>query len=339
VQELEGDNTYTIYSTLNASANPNTGDTVTSCGSSSTVTGTDFPIVVTSPPGELRYFFVRVSNTIRGDGPFSALSVPGWAANITVIYNSSDSTDTALAASIKTTLETSLSTSYPTSIYGTQPIWKVTLVPESLVSTTYVALVPLTPTNEQYWRYNIYGAPTIVTPATSVYANANKVRNIVGTTVAARGVVGIGYGGTRLLDYVNSYWTTWGLAGQQPTNLGYMNSAGFSDTTLNGYTWTISNTVWSSPLYSNSIPGGATPTHNALVQMSYQNTAGRYSIYRLNGTAITGGLLLEREYSNANYFTVAQQGRFAHMGFTALPDRPYTGKVFLVNLIALMDNY
>jgi len=112
-----------------------------------------------------------------------------------------------------------------------------------------------------------------------------------------------------------------------------------SDTTTMGYTWTTSNTVWNSPLYCTVIPGGAVPTHNAALTMSYQSTATRYSVYRLAGAAITGGALLEREYSNANYFTVAQQGRFAHFGFSALPDRPYSGHVFLVNLIALMDNY
>jgi hypothetical protein len=118
-----------------------------------------------------------------------------------------------------------------------------------------------------------------------------------------------------------------------------MQAASFTDTTYMGYTWTTSNPVWNSPLYSTVIPGGATPTHNASVQLSYQNTANSYSIYRLAGAAITEGALLEREYSDANYFTVARQGRFAHLGFSALPNRSYTGHVFLVNLIALMDNY
>jgi len=333
-QAPTGTNTYYIYSTTNGAANPNvdaSGLTLVGSASGSTYTyPNNFQAYATSTAGELRYFFVRAYNsTTGGYGPYSAVSVPGWSAHVTIVYNANDSVDTALAQSIKTSMETNLPAAYPTSISGTQLTRKAILIPESMVSTAFVAGT----TTEAYYRHVIYGDPTIVTPATSLYANANKTRNLVSGT---RGVVGMGNGGTRLIDTVNSYWSTWGMTGQQPTNIGYLNSAVFSDSTINTYSYNASNTVWVSPLVSTSLSGT-----DGQVQLSYSTApmTTRYSVYRKGGAVMTGGWLYARETGSIDYFPVAHQGRFLHYGYSSLPNRPYTGAVFLMNLIERMDDY
>lgn len=334
VQAPSGTNTYYIYSTTNSAANPNVDPSgLTQVGSASGSTYTypnEFQAYATSPAGELRYFFVRAYNAATGGyGPYSAASASGWSSHVTIIYDATDSTDTALAQALKTRIETDLPSSYPTSITGTQPVKKAILIPETMVATSFVAGT----TPEAYYRHVIYGDPTIVTPSTSVYANANQTRNLVSGT---RGVFGMGYGGTKLIDTVNSYWTTWGLSGTQPANIGYLNSATFTASTLNAYMWNTSNTVWTSPLTSTSLPGTDGSTQFTYATMPLTT---RYDVYRLNGAAMTGGWLYARETDNANYFPVAHQGRFLHWGYTVLPDRPYTGITFFVNLIARMDDY
>ncbi|MFA6507811.1 MAG: Ig-like domain-containing protein [Treponemataceae bacterium] len=330
IQQPAGTNQYYFYSTTNATANPNNADPVDTIPGFWTGTyGTDIAAYVPSPVGELRYFFVRVYNSSTGNwGPYSPVAVPGWSANVTIIYDANDSTDTALAQAIKSRLMTSLPSAYPATITGTQPTWSVILIPESMVATTFVSGT----TTEAYYRNIIYGDPTIVTPGTSLYGNSFQTHNLVGGST--RGIVGMGFGGTRLLDTINTNWTTWSLTGQQPLDIGYSKSASFATSTVNGYIWTTSNTVWTSPLTSTSITA-----HNTQSQLSYADLATSYSVYRLAGAALTGGYLYEREPSNSNYFSVAHQGRFLQFGFSTLPDRPYTGGVFFVNLIARMDNY
>lgn len=327
-----GTTRYRFYYTTVANANPNAGDTVTEVtySDSTATSGYLSSPTFSSTAAQLRYYFVRAWNTAGTQyGPYSTVSVPGWSGNITVIYDANDSTDTALANAIKSRLETSLSVQYPSSISGTQPTWKVILIPESMVATSSISGT----TDEAYYRHVIYGDPTIVTPGTSIYLNANQTRNLVGG-YAPRGVIGMGFGGTKMIDTINSQWSSWGLSGTKPVDIGYLKAAGFSDATPYTYTWTTGNSVWTSPLSSTSIPG-----HNSSVQLSYQDLVPRYSVYRSGGVAPTDGVLYSREPSNTNYFPVVRQGRFMHFGYGVLPDRPYTGGVFLVNLMALMDNY
>ncbi len=330
-----GTNVYEIYSSTDSAANPNTNPASVTLVGTATVSGTAAGVSTlycssaTSPKGELRYFFMRVRNTTTGGyGPYSSVSVPGWSGNVTIIYNPNDSTDTALAQTMKSLIESKLEDSYSTTINGTTPDWKAVLVPQTLVSTTYLTGT----TDDANYRYRITGDPLVVTPGTTVYGNANQVRNL---TVTTRGVIAMGFGGTKLLDVVNSNWVSWGLGGQQPSGLGYLRSAGFSDATVFAYTWTTGHTVWTSPLTSSNLPSG----HNTQTQLSYQSLANRYSIYSKGGAALTGGWLMAREPSSADYFPIAQQGRFVHFGYSVLPNRPITGGVFCVNLIARMDDY
>ncbi len=323
-----GTNTFYLYS----ATSPTGAKT-----SRASTTGSSYTLSLS--PGTFYYLFVRVYNADVGWGDYSSYAV-GYSSAVTVVYNSADGADTALASSIKTLLEdTDFQTTYSTWVSGTMPnYWTVTLVPESEVS-------PYFTTGDD--RYIIYGDPVIVTPATSLYSNVNRTHNIVHrgtspTTVSYRsGVVAMGYGGARLLDTAETYWSTWGYADQGPVDIGYGESASFTDGTVYMYQWTSGNSVWRYPLASTVFVGGTTPTHNALVQISYAALGGRYSVYRADDSHPTGGAVYGRDYysTNPHYFPVVRQGRFLQFGFPTLPDRPYTGKVYFINLIAVMDNY
>ncbi|MCK5673490.1 MAG: hypothetical protein KAH95_08945, partial [Spirochaetales bacterium] len=196
-----------------------------------------------------------------------------------------------------------------------------------------------------------------ITPGTTLYTSSNKTRNIVHrssntggdlpiTSSGRAGVFAMGYGGSRLLDTVETYWSSWGYptsglidSTQYPTQIGYGESASFSSDPVFMYQWTSGNSTWSSPLSSTSFVGGTSPAHNVNVQISYTNQI-RYSVYNSTGTNPINGYIYGKDpYSTGTYYTVVRQGRFLQFGFNWLTDRPYTGKVYFINLIARMDNY
>jgi hypothetical protein len=275
---------------------------------------------VTVPQGSLYNFSVAIYNTSTDLGAYSNEKV-GFTANVTIIYDDDDSVDTTLANYLKTILTTNIPASYPSSVTGTMPTWSVALFPEDLVSTTYAA------------ANIVYGDPIIVTNGTAIYANVDQSRN---ATAQGKGVIGQGNGGVRLLDTVENNWGLWGYSGTSPTDIGYGESWVQTSGTIYGYVWTTSNTVWTSPLSSTSIPG-----HNLHVQLAYPGAEmAWYAAYRLNGAIPTDGDICAREDSaDLHHFTVVRQGRFLQFGFTSLPNRPTSGWVFLANLVALMDNF
>jgi hypothetical protein len=287
-----------------------------------TVASSSLDVAVTQ--GQLYYFSTAIYNTSTDLGAYSSDSL-GFTSNVTIIYNSGDSTDTTLATNLKTWLVTNLPAQYPASIFGAMPTWSVTLFPESLVSTTYSTA-------------NIVGGdPVIMTHSTSIYSSAGKSRNV---TAHGHGVIGQGSGGARLIDTVSANFTAWGYSGATPTDIGWGASAVDGTGTYNGYTWTTGNNVWESPLYSTSI--GYSPTlHNDFVQLGYENLPW-VGVYDLNGSESHTDYFLYAKYDNAttsNYFPVARQNRFMQLGYTVLPTRPYTGRVLLINLVSRMAAY
>jgi len=292
-------------------------------------------------PGTLYYIFVRVYNRSIGWHDLYTPYVIGFSSNITVIYDANDSTDVAVANAVKSTLTTDWPNSaYGAYISGTMPSWSVTLVPETEISASW-----LDPSIYDD-RYIIYGDPVIVTHGTSFYSYANKVRNVIHRDTTAgsgrKGVVAMGYGGLRMLDTAESYWSSWGYTDQAPVDIGYSGETYIkSDDTVSMYTWTSGNSVWSSPLTSTSLP----TTNDTLTQITYSSGSGggflnpRYTIYRSDQSNPPGGWLYGRDYSGNQYFPVVRQGRFLHFGFTNMLIRAYTGSVYYVNLIARMDDY
>jgi hypothetical protein len=286
---------------------------------------------VAAPEETFYWFHVRIWNeTAGGYGLYGTTGAMGYTANITIIYDSNDGTDTSLANSLKSVLQTDWPNhaTYGADIDGTMPSWSVMLIPQSMISTTYSAA-------------NWYGGdPVIITHGNDLYANASQTRNV---TAYGRGVVGMGTGGAQLLGTVAANWAAWGFGGTSPSEITYGAGAGLGQTYYVN-TWTMGNTTWSSPLASNgvpgiSLPGDTTPNHDALVQMAYGNVYRRGINRGAAPTNPTDGVLLAKDDTYGLYFPIVRQGRFLHYGFYALPARPYTGYVNLVNLIALMDNY
>jgi hypothetical protein len=272
-------------------------------------TGTSLNVAV--PQGQLYYFHVSIYNASAGEGTYSATSAVGYSSNIAVIYN----TNSTLANSIKTILGTNWTGTYP--VTGTMPTWSVTLIPQSLVSTTYAA------------GNVFYGWPVILTPDTTIYSNANMTRNV---TAHGKGVIAMGSGGGQLLDTVSANFATWGYAGTAPTEIGWGASASFG-ATLYANTWFSGNSVWTSPLSSTSVPG----TDQTQTQMAY-TTLSRISVYRgPTPTNPTNGWLYAQQNGNAVYFPVVRQDRFLQWGFEGVLDRPYTGWLFLVNITSRMS--
>ncbi len=275
--------------------------------------------------GYLYYFHVRIYSAAAGGySAYSSTYALGYTANIAIIYDSGDTTDTQTATDLKTILTTDLPNhaTYGPYIDGTMPVWSVVLIPQSLVSTTY------SPSNV------FYGDPVVITSGTDLYANANQTRNVIHH---GRGVVAMGYGGTRLLDTCETNWSTWGYVTTAPTEIGFGESW-TSAASAYMYTWTTGNTVWNSPLTSTVFPGGVTPTHDAATQISYANLTA-YSAYIPSYTVTDGQILGQEDNANATHFSVVRQGRFLQYGYVQETDRPYTGWVYIINLMALMDNY
>ncbi len=342
-----GTNTYHIYTSISPTG------TKTERASTTATSRT-----LALPSGVLYYVFVNVSNSYADDTTTSTIDegesdrfsnyMIAYSSHMAVVYNDDNTDDTNLAGQIRTLLEwTTFPASY-SAVSGTIPDWEVTLVPEDEVSGSFTTLDD---------RYIIYGDPVIITPGTTLYTSSNKTRNIVHrssntggdlpvTSSGRAGVFAMGYGGSRLLDTVETYWSSWGYptsglidSTQYPTQIGYGESASFSSDPVFMYQWTSGNSTWSSPLSSTSFVGGTSPAHNVNVQISYTNQI-RYSVYNSTGTNPVNGYIYGKDpYSTGTYYTVVRQGRFLQFGFNWLTDRPYTGKVYFINLIARMDNY
>ncbi len=273
--------------------------------------------------GELYTIAVRIYNdAVGGYGEYTP-TVPAFTSDMVVIYNSSDS---SMATDIKNALITDLPAAYPGNITGTMPIWTVTLMSEDIVSSTYAT------------ANVVYGKPVIITPNSTIYLDSNKSRNV---SAHGHGIIGMGLGGARLFDTLNTNWSTWGYSGTAPSQIEY--GDGTSGIAVNAfmYTWTYQNSVWITPLQSNVFPGGPTPvTDNASVQISYADL-NRYSIYLASGVNPTDGYAYGRDYQVPGnyYFPVVRQGRCLLYGFYGLTDRPYTGHVYWINLVSRMASF
>jgi len=284
--------------------------------------GSSTSVNVSVAQGQLYYFHVRIYNSNSGYGDYSTTSALGYTSDIAIIYDGADSADTQTATDMKTILTTNIPGTYGPTVTGTMPSWSVTLIPQSLVSTTYAAA-------------NVfYGYPLIVTPGSDVYANANQSRNV---TEHGHGVFAMGAGGTRLLDTVETYWSSWGFTGTNPADIGWGESA-TSAASVFMYTWTSGNSVWSSPLSSTAFPNTAgVVDHNARTQIGYSSLSA-VCVYRSTDTNPTDGWLYGKEdAASSHYFPVVRQGRFLQFGFYADTDRYYTGWVYLTNLVYRMS--
>lgn len=285
------------------------GTTYTSCGYT-----TSSSLNVSVSEGSLYYFHVRVYNSNVGYSEYSTTSAIGYTSDIAIIYPTTDET---IAAALKATLTNSSGWVSTYGVSGSMPSWSVTLIPESLVSSTYSAA-------------NVfYGGPVIIMPNSALYGTANKVRNV---TAHGHGVVAMGSGGARLLDVVTSNFSSWGYSGTAPGNIGWGASAVVASS-IYAYTWTSGNSVWTSPL---SCPPYIPATDVTSVQLAYTSGAcSRVSVHRGDRSNPTDGWLYGRDNVDY-YFPVVRQGRFLQYGFY-LPLNRFTGMTYTVNLVNRMS--
>jgi len=324
--------TYYVYSTSVANANPNNGDPVTYEYSTTSTSSCYAPI----PKGELLYFFVRAYDSDTGGyGPYSAASVLGFSSNVTVVYDDDESADIARADQIKALLEdTSIVDNV--NIFGTMPTWTVTLLPEDLISNTYDTVNPI---------YNqIYGDPVILTSGTSFNTATTYdgiVRNIASV---GKGTIAMGTGGAYFLYRVDQNWTTWNLVSVSPTQPSAIDSG-------NQMTLLASRTAKTRPV-SSSDSIWYTPLYYITMYNLYQNTSvttnifligtgdvSRRGVYSLGGVNPSGGAIYAGDASSDDHFPVIRQGEYCYFGYYEVPDYSITGEVFLINVVAKMDNY
>jgi len=339
VTEQAGDYTtrYYTYSTLDPTANPNAGDSVTYEGYT---TSTSYDLV-SIPKGELRYFFIRARNEDTGGyGPYSATSVLGFSSDITVIYDDGESDDILKADYIKELLEDTYHDGGILSqenMAGTMPSYTVTLLPESLIDNTVYGTENL-----------IYGDPVIVTPGTTFIYNDDdydiRIRNIVAN---GKGLVAMGYNGAELLDRVETNWSSWGLSGTAPADIGRGESGGLgSKRSTKLRAGSVSENIWHSPMNNTYLSDESTSLVNV-----FNSTVGdvyRYGVYLGSSPSVTDGdVYAGGDPDHNTYYPVVRQGRFVQFGYYDVPgrtsSRTYTkyefGQVFFINIIARMDDF
>ncbi len=237
---------------------------------------------------------------------------------VSIVYDSSSPTDTAIAQAIRTILRTNLPFTVP-GVTGTMPRFDVTLVPESGIPSTF---------NPGYLMPGS-ADPVILTPGVTRHSDEQWCHNVANQ---GKGVLGMGAAGAWFFETANTFYGAWAYPDQRPTEIRYMN------------TWTAPSssvvvrnpgTAWGVPLASPAIPlsDGATV---AFSSASITTT----EAYKAGGAPPTGGEWYASRVGDADHFPVGRQGRFVLFGFEAVPDKAETAHVLLVNLVKyLADTY
>ena len=324
---------YRVYYTEDPAANPNTGSPLIYLGYT-----TSTYRQVSIPKGKILYFFVQASNSDTGGlGPYSLTSVYGYSSNVTVVYDKGDTTDEALAAKIKATLEDTILSGRSivdgSTIVGTMPVWTVTLLPEDLIS------------NSVYNNENtIYGDPVIITHGVTLADRQttydNRIRNIA---ASGRGLIAMGMGNI-FIDRVNANWTNWGLPGTKPADIGYLKTAYLTSSPSSKLRpASSSENIWYSQIRNNYLYTNMGAESTVTLSIFSQTTA-RIGVYLSSG-APTGGYIYAADPSSTSYYPVVRQGNYLTYGYFDSPRNQTTntqyeyGLPFFVNLVARMDDF
>jgi hypothetical protein len=239
---------------------------------------------------------------------------------VSIVYNDLDTTDTTQAQALHALLTNNLT--FTSGVSGTMPVYVVNMVPQGNIPASF----------DSTWSL---AGVIVVTPGSTVYSDAARSRNLA---AQGKGVIAMGNGGTRFIDTVNANWSTWGLSGQQPGQIGYSRSSngGGVDAVFSRGTGNPGPDlkVWRSPLTSTSLP-----TTDAVSVTLYSATPNGLEIHFAGLVAPIGGSLIGDDAGNANWFVIVRQGRFLQYGFSLAPDLPKTGQVLFVNLVAMMMDY
>jgi len=318
-------NTYILDPTFDPNTDPTDAAALTYRGYTTSTTYDYFSI----PAGELNQIFIRAYNSDTGGyGPYSDTSVLAFGGNVTVIYDKGDPDDEARAEKIRAILEDDADIVSESLVEGTMPTWTVTLLPEDLISNTY-----------SEWN-KIYGDPIIITQGVSNTTGTTydgRVRNIASS---GRGIITMGSAGGYFLYRVEQKWTTWGLTGTSPSNIDSMHQMGLSASlTAKSRPYSTSESIWFTPLYNTVLYNSY---YNSSIGMNIfysGNETGRRGVNISGGANPPDGYIYAADNASSAHFPVVRQGRFLFYGYYEIPDYIMTGQMFLVNLVARMDNF
>ncbi|MCK5644272.1 MAG: hypothetical protein KAJ19_25965, partial [Gammaproteobacteria bacterium] len=318
---------YYTYSTTNPNAAPNTNPADAAALTYEGYTTSTIYDYFTIPVGEIRYIFTRAYNVDTGGyGPYSATSVLAFGSNVTVVYDDDDSADIARANEIKALLEDDQNIVGHSSIYGTMPVWTVTLLPEDFISNTYGE------------ANKIYGDPVILTPSvyfTTASTYDGKVRNIASM---GRGIVAMGSSGGYFLYRVQYNWGVWGLTGTSPSYIDSGNQMTLTTAkTAKTRPASSSESIWYTPLYYSVLY--PTYAEGSMGLNMFTTDEGRRGVSSSGAVPPPDGSIYAGDYSSTAHWPVVRQGRFLSFGYYDVPDVQVTGEVFFINLIARMDNF
>jgi hypothetical protein len=235
---------------------------------------------------------------------------------VAIVYNDADTIDSALAARIEKLLAGDLTAGSKT-VTGVMPKFAVKTVAESSLPQVFTK------------SFSLPGV-IILTPATTLYAEEGKTRDIAGQ---GRGIVAMGTGGALFIDAVLRHWDAWAMTFQAPDALGWRESelGALADSVE---TLATDSSVWSTPLASTAIPQASrSPVRVANAPML------KLDLYWPNPWQPLDGELIAGDVGDLAHYPIVRQGRFLQFGFFGLTDARDTGEVLFVNLVSLMGNY
>lgn len=234
---------------------------------------------------------------------------------IGIIYNDALSADITLAWKLKRLALINPLGASPT-LTGAFPSVSVTLIPQSSIPTSAdpAYLLPTT--------------TLILLPGTSLSSYPGQVQNVASQ---GHGLLAYGAGALHFLDSLNSNWSLWGLAGQQPAAIGWGPSAVGSSATVTVKVKNYSSGVWNFPLLSTSIPAADGSPVDLSDGLTATNVVGYYDATGI-GTDPVGGTLYAADAVSPGYYPAVRQGRFIQFGIDIYPNSE-AGQVLLLNLL------
>ncbi len=280
------------------------------------------------------YYFVRIGHFYNGSwhnlntfytGPGGS-DKSGFAADVVIIYDDGDTTDYNLAVNLRNNIiKRNFPSYYSSWASGTQPDWSVKILKDTEISETYSS------------SNIVYGKPAIITPGlTYSYTNSGRdgwVRNIA---AAEQGIITMG-NGCWVLDRIEDNFTSWGLSGQAPTDIGDGESATFPDSSKMDYAKVCStNTIWRTPVSSTYV--GTNPSEGTVKSIFTTDSNGK-AVHRSGGANPAGGYNYAQINDTETYYSVVRQGRFMFWGWNKIPNQLSSGQMMFVNSVAIMDNY
>ncbi len=327
-------NTYYIYYSTSPTGTKSQKGSTTSATSYSNSTYTK---------GTLYYLFVRVYNSDIGWSDYSDYSI-GFSSDMTIIYDDTDSDDTSFASTTKRWITRDWAASYPASYSyqsGSFVTYSVTLVPESLIPTTYSDFGL-----DTYDETIVYGNPIITTPSTGLlYSSAYSYSRAKNITFGAKGLMGMHYYGWRLLQTISTYAAGWGYTGTLPTGLDYAYNKGDTQQAGTKEYYSQYDYIWYKYLKNDYAYDNYRNDPDYKVTMFTTNTtsstgiANRWSIYNTAASGTSGLYYWADDPDYPNFYSVARQGEFVYWGYNKLPAYINASIPFFYNAVRYLNVY